>query len=239
MTPPNDLLSNPKPDRAPTAEEAALIIAQAAQANAEARKAANEADDAANTAAISRLALQQQERDVADLLAGDNYHCVYRFTGGIDESSVKLAIDRLTAWHRMYPHRAMQIIFTSEGGNVTEGMALFDYITFLIAEGHEITTSVSGAALSMAGILLQAGSIRTMGPEAWLMLHEASFRAQGNWGEMKDTVGWVEQIIERILRILATRSTMTIEEIRAKWDRTNWWLSSDMALAKGFVDVVR
>ena len=84
-------------DRFPTAEEAALIVALTAKANAEARKAANEADVAANTVVISRLAREQQERDMADLLAGDDCNLVYRFIGTVDDASVQLATRRLTA----------------------------------------------------------------------------------------------------------------------------------------------
>ena len=172
-------------DRLPTAAETALTVALTARATAEARKAENEADDAANAAALSRLNFEQAKRDAADLLAGDEYNRVYRFTGDIDAESVKLAIERLTAWHRLYPDQPIEIIFTSDGGSVEDGMALFDVILGL-RRTHEVTTSALGMAASMAAILVQAGSIRSMGNESSLMFHEATFRAAGKWSEMKD-----------------------------------------------------
>ena len=55
----------------------------------------------------------------------------------------------------------------------------------------------------MAGILLQAGDIRIMGAESWLMIHEISFGASGKIGEIEDTVEWVKKIQERVVKIFA------------------------------------
>ncbi|MFH2071476.1 MAG: ATP-dependent Clp protease proteolytic subunit [Actinomycetota bacterium] len=240
MPPPNDLPAGLKSARTPTAEERALTVAQTAQANAEARKAANEADDAANKAAISRLAREQQQRDVDDLLAGDEHNRVYRFVGKIDEASVKSAIDRLTAWHRLYPGQPIEIIFTSEGGDITDGMALFDVILGLSRAGHVVTTSALGLAASMAAILVQAGDIRSMGRESSLMFHEAGFQASGRSSEIKDISKWVDATQERVLTMIAARSKkMTIEELREKCTRRTWYLDADQSLALGLVDVIR
>ena len=231
-------MAEPK-DRLPTAEEAALIVALTAKANAEARKAANEADDAANAAVISRLAREQQERDVADLLAGDDCNRVYRFVGEVSDASVQLATSRLTAWHRLYPKEPIEIVFTSEGGSVAAGMTLFDVILGLRREGHRVTTSALGLAASVAAVLIQAGDVRTMGRESYLMLHEASFRASGKTSEMKDTLDWIEIWQERVLAMIASRSKMTLAEARGSFTRRTWYLDSDQALACGLVDEVR
>jgi len=226
-------------DRLPTAEEAALIVALTAKANAEARKAANEADVAANTVVISRLAREQQERDMADLLAGDDCNLVYRFIGTVDDASVQLATRRLTAWHRLYPGQPIEIVFTSEGGSVPAGMTLFDVILGLRREGHKVTTSALGLAASVAGVLIQAGDIRTMGRESYLMLHEASFRGSGKTSEMKDMLDWIEIWQERVLAMIVSRSKMNLAEAREKFTRRTWYLDSDQALACGLVDEVR
>jgi ATP-dependent protease ClpP protease subunit len=56
---------------------------------------------------------------------------------------------------------------------------------------------------------------------------------------MHNTVEWVKKVQERILAIFASRSTMTVEEIRAKWNRRDWWISSDEALLLKLVDEIR
>jgi ATP-dependent Clp endopeptidase proteolytic subunit ClpP len=232
--------------RLPTKEEAELTIAETekvrfeiAKLKAEADKTAAEAENAANMAIISRLARENTEREVRASLASNDFNRVYLFNGSVTEATVRLAINRLTEWHRVYPGEDMEIIFSSGGGSIVDGMALYDFITDLRASGHRITTSTLGIAASMAGILLQAGDVRTMGREAWLMIHEAAFRTEGKIGEIEDTVDWIKKVQERVLMIFASRSTMTTEEIRAKWTRRDWWIDSDEALRLGLVDALR
>jgi ATP-dependent Clp endopeptidase proteolytic subunit ClpP len=231
--------------RAPTAEEAAKTIAETeklraeiAKINAEVMRAQADAETATHMAAVARIARDERERDELALLAGNDYNRVYLFNGVVSESSVKLAINRLTEWHRLYPKQDIQIVFTSGGGSVVDGMALFDFILGLRRQGHKVTTSTLGMAASMAGILLQAGDVRTMGKQAWLMIHEASFHTEGKIGEVEDTVEWIKKVQERVLDIFAERSTMPREEIKDRWLRRNWWIDSDNALELGFVDVI-
>jgi len=232
--------------RPPTKEETELTVAETERARAEiaklkaeVAKTLAEAENAANMAIISRLAREGAEREVRATLASNDNNRVYLFCGAVTESSVRLAINRLTEWDRVYPGEDMEIVFMSGGGSIVDGMALYDYITDLRASGHRITTSTLGIAASMAGILLQAGDRRTMGREAWLMIHEAAFRTEGKIGEIEDTVDWIKKVQERVLMIFASRSSMTAEEIRAKWTRRDWWIDSDEALRLGLVDALR
>jgi ATP-dependent protease ClpP protease subunit len=91
----------------------------------------------------------------------------------------------------------------------------------------------------MAGILLQAGDVRIMGKESWLLIHQVSFGASGSFGEVEDTTKWVDRIQDRVLDIFASRSKMSKAQIKRKWNRTDWWISSDEALKLGFVDETR
>ena len=118
-------------------------------------------------------------------------------------------------------------------------MTLFDVILGLRREGHKVTTSALGLAASVAAVLIQAGDVRTMGRESYLMLHEASFRAAGKASEMKDTLDWIEIWQERVLAMIADRSRMTLAEARDRFARRTWYLDSDQALACGLVDEVR
>jgi ATP-dependent Clp protease protease subunit len=232
--------------RPPTKEETDLTVAETERVRAEieklraeASKTSAEAENAANMAIISRLARENTEREVRAALASNDFNRVYLFCGSVTEATVRLAINRLTEWHRVYPGQDMEIIFSSGGGSIVDGMALYDFIQDLRSQGHKITTSTLGIAASMAGILLQAGDVRTMGREAWLMIHEAAFRTEGKIGEIEDTVDWIKKVQERVLLIFAARSQMSAEDIRAKWTRRDWWIDSDEALRLGLVDALR
>lgn len=241
----------------PTPEEVAANVkkaeAEAEKALAEAEAARKLADKNAADAKLAGVEVKEAEYRLVktkyeadrehekrqDELAAHKYHHVYLFKGPVADDSVSKCMDQLTLWHRNEPKCDMEVIFNSPGGGVVSGMALWDHIQYLRAAGHKITTSTVGMAASMAGILLQAGDVRIMGKESWLLIHEGSFGAMGSVGEVEDTVEWVKKIGDRIADIFASRSKMSKAAIKRKWHRKDWWISSDEALRLGFVDEVR
>lgn len=220
-------------------KEAEKAESEAHEAEANARKAEEEAENIRKQNILVGIAADQAKRAEADELALDRHHHTYAFGKSVSEGSVRECINQLTNWSRKNPECDIEIIFNSPGGSVVDGFALFDFIQYLRSAGHKVTTSALGMAASMAGILLQAGDTRVMGKQSWLMIHEASFAAVGKIGEVEDTVDWVKKVQERILDIFAERSNMSKAQIRTKWKRKDWWLSSDEALKLGFVDEIR
>lgn len=225
--------------RSKTEAEARHADAEAAKASAESRKLAAEADMEESALVLKLLNQEDTERDHREKLAANKFYHLYHFTDSVSSNSVKSCMDQLNLWHRLEPGCSMEIVFTSPGGSVIDGMVLFDYLQVLRREKHEITTGALGMAASMAGILLQAGDVRWMGREAWVLLHEGSFGAVGTVAQVEDTVEWVKKIQQRILDIFAARSKVSRSFIKSRWRRKDWWLSSDECLKYGFVDEVR
>ena len=118
-------------------------------------------------------------------------------------------------------------------------MAFFDYLQDLKANGHKLTTVAQGMAASMAGILLQAGDVRVIGHESYLLIHQVQAGMMGSFGDLQDRMKWLEIVQDRILDIFATRSKMPRAKIKVNWTRTDWWIDSAKALEYGFVDEVR
>lgn len=208
-----------------------------------------ELETARAEATMKRIEVENMERAAAIEKSHDFYHNVYRFSTAVTAASVQDCMNRLLYWHRNDPGCPMEIIFSSPGGSVIDGLVLYDFIQELKSKGHKVITSTFGMAASMAGILLQAGDVRKMHKEAWLLIHEVSFGAGGKIGEIEDTVEWIKRIQERTLDIFAKRSAeaktagtatkaLTKSELRKHWLRKDWWISSDEALAWGLVDEV-
>jgi ATP-dependent Clp endopeptidase proteolytic subunit ClpP len=222
--------------------EAERAIAEAEKARMEMRKLAADAVDAECDAAKAKVELKRfQEKYKRDLADDDHAH-IYRFESDVNSSSAKTCRAQLAQWHRLDPTCDMEVEFNSPGGGIIAGMALFDTITEMCEAGHSVTTSCRGYAASMAGILLQAGTHRTMGCESYLLLHEAAlFPPGGKIGEIEDSVGLVHKMMDRIVAIFAKRSKppATKAYIRAHIKRKDWWLTSDEALKLGFVDELR
>lgn len=243
-----------KDTRTPAEVEADLALKQAdltlktleaEKHRAEIRKVLAEAVKAESEATAWTIDLAKKEEARQVEKAADYYHRVYQFVGQVSEASVDKCVDRLTTWTRIDPRCDIEVVFNSPGGSVIDGMALYDFLQQLRRDGHRITTTGMGIAASMAGILLQAGDVRRMGREAWVLIHEGSFGVQGSIGQVEDRFEWVKRIQDRILDIFAERAKASAAEkpatrafIKRNWERKDWWLSSDECLKLGIVDEV-
>lgn len=249
-----------------------LIPAEIAKREAEARKAEAEARKADAEALVAQVAAARVSAETelhahiigVDLanaqlgrlreLALDEYHRVYRFSSGVDGGSGSKCVAKLQEWVRLDENAAekksIEIEFFSPGGEVTAGLALFDFIQTVRRAGHHVTTSTRGMAASMAGILLQAGDERVMAKESWLLIHQVQAGMMGSWGELMDRAKWLERIQDRILDIFAERAAAVEDSkfttakaakafLKKNWERTDWWIDSDEALKLGLVDSVR
>lgn len=213
--------------------ESLKFEAEAELAKAQARLASAEAE-------YHELKVADVRRKHADELAADRHHHFYAFNEAFSAASTRKCIDQLATWARQSDEPLdIEICFNSPGGSVIDGMALWDFIKTIQVRGHKVTTSTIGMAASMAGILLQAGDVRVMGAESYLLIHEVSFGAGGKIGEVEDEVAFVRKIQDRVVRIFAARSTLSERQIKNRWRRKDWWLDSDEALRLGFVDEVR
>lgn len=218
----------------------AVLEATRARLEAEARRAHAEAAKFEAEAEVAVLAAEKAQRAAEQELATDKYHHRYSFDVAVADTPVEACIKQLAEWHRLDPECDIEIVFLSNpGGAIIAGLALFDYICMLRRAGHKVTTSTLGMAASMAGILLQAGDVRVMAKESWLLIHEATFAAMGKVGEVEDTSDWVKRIMKRVLKIFADRSNLSVGQLNRRWRRKDWWIDSDEALKLGLVDEVR
>lgn len=201
-----------------------------------------------------QIRAEKAQRDYDELLTGDKYYHIYAFDKGVDSSSAKSCMTQLAQWCRLADRADakanIEIVFSSPGGSVIDGLMLFDFIMSLRRQGHHINTNTLGYAASMAGILLQAGERRYMAKEAWILIHEISFGAGGKIGEVEDTVNWVKRMQDRVLDIFAERcdqagkagtasKPLTKAALKRHWLRQDWWINSDEALKYGLVDEIR
>jgi ATP-dependent Clp endopeptidase proteolytic subunit ClpP len=205
---------------------------------AEARKFHAEAETAELKTAMTKMDMEKAVKTHEDWMQLQASRRFYFFQE-VEPQSVGRCIDMLEAWNRIDPKCDIEIVFNSPGGDIVEGFALFDYLQGLRRQGHRITTVALGMAASMAGVLLQAGDVRVMSKESWLMLHEASFVARGKTSQVEDTTEWIKKVQDRILDIFAARSTLSKSQLKTRWSRKDWWLSSEEAMSIGLIDEVR
>jgi ATP-dependent Clp endopeptidase proteolytic subunit ClpP len=246
-------MSKPYPDAPDKAAPEWWVASETARMAAEASKLTAEAEaqtalaqryleETKTAAAIAQGTEVERDRIVEKRkreLADNSYHRVYAFTSEVKESSVSGCINKLTEWSRTDPGCEIELILNSPGGDVIAGFALIDFLHEMRGKGHKITTVALGMAASMAGVILQAGDVRVMGANALLLIHEASFGVFGSYGEVEDRVNMVKLMQQRILRLFADRSNLTVKQLEARWKRRDWWIDSEEALKHGLVDEVR
>lgn len=214
-------------------------LAEAAKAKAEASKFASETRIAEMMEGIQQIALEKAEEERKIEKASNYFHHVYDFTSAVTETSVRNCLATLRVWERNEPQCDIEIVFSSPGGSIIDGMVLFDYVQKLRREGHKVTTGALGMAASMGGILLQAGDKRWMGAECYVLLHELQAGAIGKLGEIEDELAFCHKIQRRIEDIFVSRSKLSKAQVRALMKRKDSWLDSKECLKSGLVDEVR
>lgn len=210
-----------------------LVDSEAQEAAAKLRTALAQAESVELDLAKKR---REAERDLA--LAEEQENLRYVIWDGVTAESMKACFSDLAKWSRRYPGRPLTVVLNSPGGLVTQGLALYDFMLKLRADGHYLTVEVLGQAASMGGILLQAGDKRVIGPSARVLIHEVSAGTSGNVQKMDDDVELFKGNWEKLSEILAFRSHLTARQVRNRAYRRDWWLSAQEALELGFVDEI-
>lgn len=182
------------------------------------------------------LELEVLRRNERDRAADPRAANVYTFYSSVDAETVQQCMAELGTWSRRGPGSEITVIFNSPGGSVLDGLALFDYLQQLRSVGHSVKTMALGRAASMGAVLLQAGSHRVIGRNAFLLIHEVSHQSVGKVSEMEDSVGFTKRLQQRLLAILSERSNLTEREIQRKWARKEWWVDAEEAVALGLAD---
>lgn len=176
-----------------------------------------------------------EEKSSADA----DQHCVYTMYTDVNSNSVRDAIKDMSMWSRRDPGKDITIVLNSPGGSVFDGLALYDFIRDLSARGHKMTIHAMGMAASMGGVLLQAGDVRTMSPNSFMLIHEVSSLGIGSLTDIEDEVKFLRELQKRCVNILTSKSALTPQKIHSNWKRKDWWLPAEECLELGLVDEIR
>lgn len=181
-----------------------------------------------------RLEYERMERET-----WDRARRVYDMATDVSEESAYELIANLSDWSHESDD-AITVRLFSPGGDVISGLAIYDFVLGLRAAGTVVNTVALGWAASMASILLQMGETRLIAPNASVLIHEERTTYSEGWTEkitdMEDRLRFGQSLEARMDAILAARSTLTVEEMRARYNRKDWWLTADETVELGFAD---
>lgn len=136
----------------------------------------------------------------------------------------------------------VQINISSPGGEVTEGLAMFDMLT---AYTGEVETVGFGLVASIASVVLLAGKRVKMTPNSFLMIHNPWAMAVGTSTEMSQTAELLDKMGEQLTNIYVSRlessgkaSGNTRLRVQRMMDAETW-LTAQEAFDMGFIDEIQ
>ncbi len=98
--------------------------------------------------------------------------------------------------------RPILIHMKTDGGDWSEGMAIYDTIRF--AQNPIVILNYTHAR-SMSSIIFQAANKRVMMPNSSFMFHEGTIAVSGTWKTSHSTMKWAERDNPNMLEIYASR----------------------------------
>ena len=128
----------------------------------------------------------------------------------------------------------LMVELNSDGGSVADGVAIYNLLRGW-AGGLEV--QVVGWALSIASVILQAGTKRSAHESALIMVHAPWTSSTGNATAMRTSAELLDQVGQTMLTIY--RRTGQSDAIILGWlDGTDHWFTAAEALALGLIDNV-
>lgn len=135
----------------------------------------------------------------------------------------------------------INVIINSEGGDVTQGKAIYDAI---LGCNNHVNGIVYGQACSSASFILQACDSRIMTPDSKLMLHIGEEGIASNhprnvdreYAILREDEKWMEDVYLKKIKEKKKRYTRNQLKSLLQWDK---YMSPQEALDFGLIDLVK
>lgn len=173
-----------------------------------------------------------QQSDDAWLSHGlDLENRVLELTGVVAEPMLSFTLRGLIRLNTIN-HNPITIYLSSAGGNIFDGMAIYDLIR---ASPSEIIIYASGKICSMGIILLVAGDHRFAGPNTRFMMHEASHSTEGKVRDTKVDVAEVEYQDNMTSKLVVQRTKLTAKQLESILQKSDHWFGVAAARKYGIL----
>jgi len=155
---------------------------------------------------------------------------------GIDDTVANIVIAQLLFLQSEDPSSDISLYINSPGGSVSAGLAIYDTMQHI---SPDVSTICVGMAASMGAFLLACGEKgkRFALPNSRVMIHQPSGGFQGTAADIEITANEIIKIRHQLNKILAEKTSQTVEKISADSDR-DFWQSAEEAKKYGLVDQV-
>ncbi len=154
----------------------------------------------------------------------------------VNEVTASLVVAQLLYLEGQDPDKDISLYINSPGGNIKDGMAIYDTMNFIRCD---VSTICMGMAASMGSFLLAAGAKgkRLALPNSEIMIHQPLGGTQGQASDIKIQADHILYIRNKMNTLLAEMTGQSIETIERDTDRDNY-MTPEEAVKYGLIDKV-
>lgn len=127
---------------------------------------------------------------------------------------------------------ALDIYVNSPGGNVFDGIAIFNQIKRF--DGEKIV-HIDGIAASIASVIAMAGDEIRIAENGTFMIHDPWGFSMGTAEDMRKSAEALDKIRDTILDTYVRRTEADRGDI-SRWMSAETWMNADEAIERGFAD---
>jgi len=175
----------------------------------------------------------RQKIDVEQLILQKRYVLLH---GEVTHDTANNVIKQLLALDQLCKGKTpITLWIDSYGGGVLSGFAILDTIQLICSP---VVTIISGAALSIAGIISICGVKRGMTKHSIWMAHDVhSYIGNEYATKLTDRIGAISWCQRKVFELLRAKTKLSETEIE-KARRGELWLDADECISKGVVDII-
>ncbi len=134
-------------------------------------------------------------------------------------------------------HNKINVRINSGGGDVFEGITIYNALKNSSAEIH---IYIDGVAASMASVIALSGSKIFMSRYAQLMVHRVSGSANGDSDKMRETANLMDELEKSLLEIYSSKTGIDKDKIQSTWMQRgkDTWFNATDAVKQNLVDEI-
>ncbi|WP_020187801.1 head maturation protease, ClpP-related [Methylopila sp. 73B] len=184
-------------------------------------------------------ALDRWSEDVAGvrpsaLAVGDNVITMFDIIGEDFWTGTGVTAKKVASQLRAIGDRPVEVQINSPGGDVFEGMAIYNVLR---EHPQSVNVKIMGIAASAASIIAMAGNTVEIGAASFLMIHNCWILTMGNRNDLRDMADWLEPFDQALVDVYAKRTGQKPADI-AKWLDDETYMSGSTAISQGFADAL-
>ena len=129
------------------------------------------------------------------------------------------------------PH--IQVLLSTYGGSVYDGLALYDAIK---ASKTKVDVIISGKSMSMGTIIMLGSETRKAYRNTTFMIHEMTSGYLGKLADLEDSFGESKRLQKILWDIITSETKITQKQLDDIYEKKkDWYLSAEEALELGLI----